>query len=180
AGNLGPRTGHRVDDLARRGGDHLVVIGLEPDADLLSRHVIVLTVVLPAGLATVLRPPRSGVSRGPGTARPHPSLAGIVDGPILQDRATEESRGSVLHAPPGSALHPGDPVGATRQSWQTRPMRANRARDHPDPTPARAPSALPPGPRTHSGRGPNPLRSSSEPAPVGARPGRPGVSRPRR
>src|SRR5580693_8547128 len=31
-------TGHRVDDLARRTVDDLVVICLEPDADLLSRH----------------------------------------------------------------------------------------------------------------------------------------------
>src|SRR6185312_463169 len=30
--------GDRLDDLARRGIDRLVVIGLEPDADLLSRH----------------------------------------------------------------------------------------------------------------------------------------------
>src|SRR3954447_9537625 len=38
AGDLRARTGDRVNDLARRGVDHLVVIGLEPDADLLSRH----------------------------------------------------------------------------------------------------------------------------------------------
>src|SRR4051795_2204148 len=38
AGDLGTRAGDRVHDLARRGVDHLVVIGLEPDADLLSRH----------------------------------------------------------------------------------------------------------------------------------------------
>src|SRR5262249_16430752 len=31
-------TGHRLDDLLRRGVDDLVVVGLEPDADLLSRH----------------------------------------------------------------------------------------------------------------------------------------------
>src|SRR4051812_19545677 len=31
-------TDHRVDDLPRRTVDDLVVIGLEPDADLLSRH----------------------------------------------------------------------------------------------------------------------------------------------
>src|ERR1039458_9635002 len=36
-----PRAGarHRVDDLPRRAVDDLVVVGLEPDADLLSRHV---------------------------------------------------------------------------------------------------------------------------------------------
>src|SRR3954468_11286482 len=39
AGDLGTRAGDRVHDLARRGVDHLVVIGLEPDADLLSRHL---------------------------------------------------------------------------------------------------------------------------------------------
>src|SRR4051812_20573214 len=38
AGDLGTRAGDGVHDLARRGVDHLVVIGLEPDADLLSRH----------------------------------------------------------------------------------------------------------------------------------------------
>src|SRR5450759_383171 len=38
ARDLGARPGHRVDDLARRAVDDLVVVGLEPDADLLSRH----------------------------------------------------------------------------------------------------------------------------------------------
>src|SRR3954447_9725061 len=38
AGDLRTRAGDGVHDLARRGVDHLVVIGLEPDADLLSRH----------------------------------------------------------------------------------------------------------------------------------------------
>src|SRR4051812_8995003 len=34
------RAGHRVDDLARRGVETGVVVRLEPDADLLSRHVV--------------------------------------------------------------------------------------------------------------------------------------------
>src|ERR1700712_2585041 len=38
AGDASTRAGDGVHDLARRGVDHLVVIGLEPDADLLSRH----------------------------------------------------------------------------------------------------------------------------------------------
>src|ERR1700752_37298 len=38
ADHAGARAGDRLDDLARRGVDRLVVIGLEPDADLLSRH----------------------------------------------------------------------------------------------------------------------------------------------
>src|SRR5918997_6466233 len=38
AGDLRTRAGDGVNDLPRRGVDHLVVIGLEPDADLLSRH----------------------------------------------------------------------------------------------------------------------------------------------
>src|SRR5690349_5232219 len=38
AGDLRTRAGDGVHDLPRRGVDHLVVIGLEPDADLLSRH----------------------------------------------------------------------------------------------------------------------------------------------
>src|SRR6201986_2418275 len=37
-GDLRAGTGHRVDDLPRRAVDDLVVICLEPDADLLSRH----------------------------------------------------------------------------------------------------------------------------------------------
>src|SRR3954447_11350431 len=38
ARDLSARAGHRLDDLARRAVDDLVVVGLEPDADLLSRH----------------------------------------------------------------------------------------------------------------------------------------------
>src|SRR5436190_4586702 len=38
ARDLCPGTRHRLHDLASRGVDDLVVIGLEPDADLLSRH----------------------------------------------------------------------------------------------------------------------------------------------
>src|SRR5690242_16050821 len=38
ASNLRPGTRHRLHDLPRRGVDDLVVVGLEPDADLLSRH----------------------------------------------------------------------------------------------------------------------------------------------
>src|SRR5699024_11648153 len=36
--DAGAGAGHRLDDLARRCVDRLMVIGLEPDADLLSRH----------------------------------------------------------------------------------------------------------------------------------------------
>src|SRR6478609_1826893 len=80
AGDLGTRAGNRVHDLARRGVDHLVVIGPEPHADLLSRprslssFSICTAYVLRAssGLSRpfpaaspprLLRPPRSGVSR---------------------------------------------------------------------------------------------------------------------
>src|SRR5690606_14133847 len=42
AGHPGAGTGHRVDDLLRRGVDDLVVVGLEPDTDLLSRHALAL------------------------------------------------------------------------------------------------------------------------------------------
>src|SRR5689334_9364033 len=73
AGDLRARTGDRVNDLARRGVDHLVVIGLEPDADLLSRHssqfvlttrnALSDTTRRAAPVALLLRPPRSGVSR---------------------------------------------------------------------------------------------------------------------
>src|SRR5690606_8605874 len=42
AGHLGAGAGHGVDDLLRRGVDDLVVVGLEPDTDLLSRHALAL------------------------------------------------------------------------------------------------------------------------------------------
>src|SRR4029078_9211779 len=62
AGDLGTRAGDGVHDLARRGVDHLVVIGLEPDADLLSRHrsLSSLRLSAPGGAAcrAIPRPPR--------------------------------------------------------------------------------------------------------------------------
>src|SRR5450756_34085 len=42
AHHRGASAGHRVDDLARRAVDDLVVVRLEPDADLLSRHGVFL------------------------------------------------------------------------------------------------------------------------------------------
>ena len=73
ARDLRARTRHRVDDLARRAVDDLVVVGLEPDADLLSRHgfaSFLLFVPLRAAdrlrgpvCRGLVRPPRSGVSR---------------------------------------------------------------------------------------------------------------------
>src|SRR5699024_9141121 len=49
ADHAGTRAGHRLDDLARRGVDRLVVIGLEPDADLLSRHFVLFPPALEGG-----------------------------------------------------------------------------------------------------------------------------------
>src|SRR3954469_24926908 len=46
AGHTGTRAGHRVDDLARRRVDDLVVVGLEPDADLLSRHRVLFSLAV--------------------------------------------------------------------------------------------------------------------------------------
>src|SRR5437899_6446327 len=67
ARDLRTSTRHRLDDLLRRGVDDLVVVGLEPDADLLSRHgySVVLSLVTLWNLAdrAFLRPTRSGVSR---------------------------------------------------------------------------------------------------------------------
>src|ERR1019366_4405581 len=50
-GHLRTGTGNRVDDLPRRAVDDLMVIGLEPNADLLSRHggLYVLFCVVPGG-----------------------------------------------------------------------------------------------------------------------------------
>src|SRR5690349_3467198 len=100
AGDLRTRAGDGVHDLARRGVDHLVVIGLEPDADLLSRHRSLsssisyawsVSALSPrwastACLSAILRPPRSGVSRWLLATRPssgrwycsgwHPTVVG--------------------------------------------------------------------------------------------------------
>src|SRR2546423_63035 len=75
ARDLRPGTGHRLHDLASRGVDDLVVIGLEPDADLLSRHggfgfLLSMPLCLPSNIPAPelrraslnVRPPRSGVS----------------------------------------------------------------------------------------------------------------------
>src|SRR4029078_11990826 len=83
--DLRTRAGDGVHDLPRRGVDHLVVIGLEPDADLLSPHRSLSSfvscprvpfarpgsgrpLVVPTRL--ISRPPRSGVSRFRGTQVP--------------------------------------------------------------------------------------------------------------
>src|SRR3954467_8123876 len=75
ARDLRPGTGHRLHDLASRGVDDLMVIGLEPDADLLSRHggfgfLLSMPLCLPSNTPAPeprraslnVRPPRSGVS----------------------------------------------------------------------------------------------------------------------
>src|SRR3954454_10978519 len=73
--DLSPGARDRLDDLPRRGVDDLVVVGLEPDADLLSRHggFSSLSHAGPRSpakprrvrcrLKVSVRPPRSGVSR---------------------------------------------------------------------------------------------------------------------
>src|SRR6266508_6973876 len=61
ASNLRTSTRHRVDNLARRAVDDLVVVGLQPDADLLSRHRFASSFSIV--FVALLRPPRSGVSR---------------------------------------------------------------------------------------------------------------------
>src|SRR5215217_1888129 len=73
--DAGAGTGDRLNDLARRGVNRLVVVGLEPDADLLSRHASPTSLLLRTSAALcqrwycrrclpvyVHRPPRSGVS----------------------------------------------------------------------------------------------------------------------
>src|ERR1700742_2361904 len=66
-GDLSAGTGHRVDDLPRRAVDDLVVICLEPDADLLSRHCGL-------GSSTSLEPLSFGAA--PLTPQPRTSRAG--------------------------------------------------------------------------------------------------------
>src|SRR4051812_33310769 len=72
ANHAGAGTGDRLHDLACRGVNRLVVVGLEPDADLLSRHASPTSLLLGAlasrwyaaavYLSVVHRSPRSGVS----------------------------------------------------------------------------------------------------------------------
>src|SRR6201997_1225455 len=71
-------TGHRVDDLPRRAVDDLVVICLEPDADLLSRHY---------GLGSLL--PLSRCLRPTGVT--HVAAAGQKGAPPAATRPTSES-----------------------------------------------------------------------------------------
>src|SRR6201981_1644401 len=77
-GDLSAGTGHRVDDLPRRAVDDLVVICLEPDADLLSRH---------SGLGSLL--PLSRCLRPAGVT--HVAAAGPKSGPAAATRPTSES-----------------------------------------------------------------------------------------
>src|SRR5258705_3985362 len=71
--HAGAGTGDRFHDLARRGVNSLVAVGLEPDADLLSRHASPTSLLLGSPrmsrwyaaavhLSVVHRSPRSGVS----------------------------------------------------------------------------------------------------------------------
>ena len=73
--------GHRLDDLPRRGVDRLVVVGLEPDADLLSRHgySVVLSLVTlwnPVGSWSSPRSsdPRGRACRTPSTQMSHTDI----------------------------------------------------------------------------------------------------------
>src|SRR5690554_3720770 len=67
------RAGHRVDDLARRAVDDLVVVRLEPDADLLSRHGVVLPLSLLRGSPT---PALGRVALGDTPDAAHPKAPG--------------------------------------------------------------------------------------------------------
>src|SRR3954451_3439434 len=97
AGDLGNRAGDGVHDLARRGVDHLVVIGLEHDADLLSRHrslssfsiryrvqsrgFLRLESAPPVLPTPQRRPPRSGVSHLAGATRDRVISSAVVVAP---------------------------------------------------------------------------------------------------
>src|SRR5690554_3998416 len=84
ASHTGAGTGHGVDDLFRRRVNDLVVVGLEPDTDFLSRHALArplrfVFASLPPGWETVIAPkrtPRSGVSRCTRKGHTHLELGG--------------------------------------------------------------------------------------------------------
>src|SRR4051812_37247303 len=100
AGDPRARTGDRVNDLARRGVDHLVVIGLEPDADLLSRHSAQFVLTRRTAKSDVARraTPVALLRR----ASPTPEV-----GRVALFRATRDLAGSCW--------------GGTRQSWSCWP-----------------------------------------------------------
>src|SRR4051812_37905790 len=59
--NAGAGTGDRLNDLACRGVNRLVVVGLEPDADLLSRHASPTSLLLGPLRATLSGARRAGM-----------------------------------------------------------------------------------------------------------------------
>ena len=155
AGHLRARTGHGVHDLPRRGVDHLVVIGLEPDADLLSRHQttsllrspndwsrtssVRWSALLP--LHPFVRPPRSGVSRHSKRAQHTRDRAGRClewrpggraerDLLVRRGRATTSTAGTAAQENLFSSQcpRPGNPAGATGLSCQ-RPRRCAKSDD---------------------------------------------------
>src|SRR5688500_9839368 len=81
-------TGHRVDNLARRVVDDLVVIRLQADADLLSRHLRYVSLSPTIELWPVLRPPTPAVGCVAPAARSDDtrSRAGRADRMVRQSR----------------------------------------------------------------------------------------------
>src|SRR4051812_48211907 len=144
AGDLRTRAGDGVHDLARRGVDHLVVIGLEPDADLLSRHRSLSSFVSSRWSCPVVlrhsphrRPPRSGVSSWSGDARLRAGGGWVArrrtsSGSGLPQQAWGAVRPHAGHLhTSGDAIQwsrtaaPRRPAGATGLSWQTLRPRPN-------------------------------------------------------
>src|SRR5690242_305899 len=107
AHHTGTGTGDRFDDLARRGVNGLMVVGLEPDADLLSRHA--------SPTSLLLR-----TSAGPAGTNP----SGLVCPGA--DRAEICRRCLPVYGPPAPA------VGRVALS-HTRPLRKNPSRSRLEP-----------------------------------------------
>src|SRR3954469_15988393 len=90
---------HRVHDAPRRGIDRLVVVGLQPDADLLSRHR--LSSLLPIGCESSSGSADPGDGRGPLSGRPPVGVL-LVD---LDDAAGAHGAATLTDGEPEALLH---------------------------------------------------------------------------
>src|SRR3954447_2594737 len=91
---------HRVDDAPRRGVDRLVVVGLQPDADLLSRHRCYL--LLPIGVRVAL-PWVGRPDDGWRPARGRPPSGDLLDD--LGDAAGADGAATLTDGEPQALLH---------------------------------------------------------------------------
>src|SRR4051794_7006841 len=93
--------GHRVDDAPRGGVDRLVVVGLQPDADLLSRHRC--SSLLPIGMSLALGWVRTDPGDGRRPDRPPPVCGVLLDD--LRDATGADGAATLTDGEPQALLH---------------------------------------------------------------------------